>query len=151
MDITFVTDTESDTEALALLKELGLPFKKNDAVEKEREEQIEKVRREKRREAEAAAKAVAEVSMPGEYDGFHPILGEKAPNLRPPSAIEFEAFSKCKIYDIHVYEGSRLRKLIPGIDTGDLPIGDLSNPTNLAIAGILITLFFSMLQMVRGK
>ena len=100
---------------------------------------------------EAAAKAVAEVSMPGEYDGFHPILGEKAPNLRPPSAIEFEAFSKCKIYDIHVYEGSRLRKLIPGIDTGDLPIGDLSNPTNLAIAGILITLFFSMLQMVRGK
>ena len=37
MDITFVTDTDSDTEALALLKELGLPFKKNDAAEKERE------------------------------------------------------------------------------------------------------------------
>tara|TARA_B110001454_G_scaffold127870_1_gene119229 strand:- start:2621 stop:5635 length:3015 start_codon:yes stop_codon:yes gene_type:complete len=100
---------------------------------------------------EAAAKAVAEVSMPGEYDGYHPLLGEKAPNLRPASAIEFEAFSKCKIYELHVYEGSKLRKLIPGIDPGDLPIGDLSNPTNLAIAGILITLFFSMLQMVRGK
>ena len=57
MDITFVTDTESDTEALALLKELGLPFKKNDAVEKAREEQIEKVRKEKRREAEEAARA----------------------------------------------------------------------------------------------
>jgi large subunit ribosomal protein L5 len=60
MDITFVTDTESDTEALALLKELGLPFKKNDAVEKAREEQIEKAREEKRREAEEAAKAEAE-------------------------------------------------------------------------------------------
>ena len=57
MDITFVTDTESDTEALALLKELGLPFKKNDAVEKEREEQIEKEREESRREAEEAARA----------------------------------------------------------------------------------------------
>ena len=59
MDITFVTDTDSDTEALALLKELGLPFKKNDAVEKAREEQIEKAREEKRREAEEAAKAEA--------------------------------------------------------------------------------------------
>ncbi len=59
MDITFVTDTDSDTEALALLKELGLPFKKNDAVEKAREEQIEKARKEKRREAEEAARAEA--------------------------------------------------------------------------------------------
>ena len=33
MDITFVTNTDSDTEALALLKELGLPFKKNDDFE----------------------------------------------------------------------------------------------------------------------
>jgi large subunit ribosomal protein L5 len=59
MDITFVTDTESDTEAVALLKELGLPFKKNDAVEKAREEQIEKVKKEERREAEETAKAEA--------------------------------------------------------------------------------------------
>ena len=57
MDITFVTDTNSDTEALALLKELGLPFKKNDDFEKQREEQIEKARKEKRREAEEAARA----------------------------------------------------------------------------------------------
>jgi len=28
MDITFVTDTNSDKEALQLLKELGIPFKK---------------------------------------------------------------------------------------------------------------------------
>ena len=57
MDITFVTDKESDTEALALLKELGLPFKKNDEIEKQREGQIEKVRKEKRREAEENARA----------------------------------------------------------------------------------------------
>jgi len=59
MDITFVTDTDSDTEALTLLKELGLPFKKNDAVEKAREEQLEKVRKEERREAEEVAKVEA--------------------------------------------------------------------------------------------
>ena len=57
MDITFVTDTDSDTEALALLKGLGLPFKKNDEIEKQRAEKIEKVRKEKRREAEEAARA----------------------------------------------------------------------------------------------
>ena len=57
MDVTFVTNTDSDAEALALLKELGLPFKKNDDFEKQREEQIEKERQEKRREAEEAAKA----------------------------------------------------------------------------------------------
>ena len=28
MDITFVTNTDSDKEALQLLKELGIPFKK---------------------------------------------------------------------------------------------------------------------------
>ena len=59
MDITFVTDTDSDTEALTLLKELGLPFKKNDAFEKAREEQLEKARKEERREAEETAKAEA--------------------------------------------------------------------------------------------
>jgi large subunit ribosomal protein L5 len=59
MDVTFVTNTDSDDDALALFKELGLPFKKNDAVEKAREEQIEKARKEKRREAEEAAKAEA--------------------------------------------------------------------------------------------
>ena len=28
MDITFVTDTNSDEDAIALLREFGLPFKK---------------------------------------------------------------------------------------------------------------------------
>jgi len=60
MDITFVTDIESDTEALALLKELGLPFKKNNEIEKQRGEQIEKAKQEKRREAEEAARAEGE-------------------------------------------------------------------------------------------
>ena len=59
MDITFVTDTDLDTEALALLKELGLPFKKNDDIEKQREEQLEKARKERRREAEETARAEA--------------------------------------------------------------------------------------------
>ncbi len=59
MDITFVTNTDSNKEALDLLKELGLPFKKNDAAEKAREEQIQKAREERRREAEEQAKLEA--------------------------------------------------------------------------------------------
>ena len=59
MDITFVTDTDSNEEALALLKELGLPFQKNDDSERQRKEQIEKARKEKRREAEEQAKLEA--------------------------------------------------------------------------------------------
>lgn len=56
MDITFVTNTSSDTDSLALLKELGLPFKTNDDAEKEREVQIEKAKEEQRRDAEEQAK-----------------------------------------------------------------------------------------------
>jgi large subunit ribosomal protein L5 len=59
MDITFVTDTDSNEEALALLKELGLPFQKKDDFERQRKEQIEKARNEKRREAEEQAKLEA--------------------------------------------------------------------------------------------
>jgi large subunit ribosomal protein L5 len=59
MDITFVTDTDSDAEALALFMELGLPFKRNDDVEKQREAQLEKNRKEERRVAEETAKAEA--------------------------------------------------------------------------------------------
>jgi large subunit ribosomal protein L5 len=56
MDLTFVTNTSSDTEALEVLKELGLPFKENDAAEKAREAAIEKAKEEERREAEEQAK-----------------------------------------------------------------------------------------------
>ena len=50
MDVTFVTNTDSNNDALALLKELGLPFKKNDAAEVAREEQIAKENEKRRRE-----------------------------------------------------------------------------------------------------
>ena len=56
MDITFVTNTDSDSDALLLLKELGLPFKQNDTAEKERDEQIQKVQEEERKQAEAQVK-----------------------------------------------------------------------------------------------
>ena len=42
MDITFVTNTDSDSEALVLLRELGLPFKANDDAEKQREKELQK-------------------------------------------------------------------------------------------------------------
>ena len=57
MDITFVTSTESDNQALSLLKELGMPFKMNDIVEKKREQELEQARKEKIRLAEEKAKS----------------------------------------------------------------------------------------------
>jgi len=59
MDITFVTDVASNKEALTLLGELGLPFKRNDDKEKQREEQLAKESKDKRREVEEAARAEA--------------------------------------------------------------------------------------------
>jgi len=88
--------------------------------------------------------------LPGTYNGYHPILGD-VPNVRPPTSKELNAISNCRVEDLFIYEGSRLRKLIPGVNTSDLPIGDLATPTGLAIIGIIITLFFSTLQMIRGK
>ena len=52
MDITFVTNTDSDTDALLVLKELGLPFKEYDAKEKERELEISKKKEAEKQEAE---------------------------------------------------------------------------------------------------
>ena len=65
MDITFVTSTTSDAEALEVLKELGFPFKQNDTSEKAREEKIKKAREEERKAAEEEAKidASAEESV----------------------------------------------------------------------------------------
>jgi large subunit ribosomal protein L5 len=56
MDITFVTDSDSDLEALSLLKEFGLPFKKDNSRKEERKEQLEKKALEERRELEEEAK-----------------------------------------------------------------------------------------------
>jgi len=59
MDVTFVTNTNSDAEALAVLKALGLPFQQNDTAEKAIKAQLEKAKEEKTREAEEQAKLEA--------------------------------------------------------------------------------------------
>jgi len=59
MDITFVTNTDSDKDAYSLLKEFGMPFSENGAAEKENEEAIRKQQEELKREAEEAARAEA--------------------------------------------------------------------------------------------
>ncbi|MBT5858285.1 MAG: 50S ribosomal protein L5 [Flavobacteriales bacterium] len=56
MDITFVTDTNSDDDALTLLREFGLPFKDDNSKKEERKAQLEKKALEERRELEEAAK-----------------------------------------------------------------------------------------------
>jgi len=99
---------------------------------------------------ESAAKAISEISLPGTYNGYHPILGDVR-NVRPPAAKELNAISSCRVEDLFVYDGSKLRNLIPGVDTSNLPLGEIATPTGLAIMGIMITLFFSTMQMVRGK
>ena len=53
MDITFVTNTDSDADALLVLKELGLPFRKNDVAEREI------VKEEKSKEFETQQKAAS--------------------------------------------------------------------------------------------
>ena len=49
MDVTFVTNTNSDADALAVLKALGLPFQQNDTAEKAIKAQLEKAKAEKTR------------------------------------------------------------------------------------------------------
>ena len=56
MDITFVTDTNSDEEALILLKEFGLPFKEDTSRKDERKAQLKKKAQEERRQLEEEAK-----------------------------------------------------------------------------------------------
>lgn len=57
MDITIVTDTDSDDEAFDLLKEFGMPFSENGAEKREAEEAEKKKQAELKKEAEEAAKA----------------------------------------------------------------------------------------------
>ena len=59
MDITIVTDTNSDDEAFNLLKEFGMPFSENGAAKKEAEEAKRKQQEDLKREAEGAARAEA--------------------------------------------------------------------------------------------
>ena len=59
MDITIVTDTNSDDEAFTLLKEFGIPFSEDGSAKKEAEEAENKKQEELKREAEEAARAEA--------------------------------------------------------------------------------------------
>ena len=59
MDITFVTNTNSDEDAYSLLKEFGMPFSEDGAAEKEAEEAKRKQQEELKREAEEAARVEA--------------------------------------------------------------------------------------------
>ena len=59
MDITIVTDTNSDDEAFALLKEFGMPFSEDGSAKKEAEEAENKKQEELKREAEEAARTEA--------------------------------------------------------------------------------------------
>jgi len=86
MDVTFVTNTNSDTESLAVLKELGLPFKQNDAAEKLREAQIEKARAEQRREAEEEAK----LEVSGEENNAPDVQESETEENNQDSSKEFD-------------------------------------------------------------
>lgn len=56
MDITFVTDTNSNEDALILLKEFGLPFKDETSRKDERKAQIKQKDQEERRQLEEEVK-----------------------------------------------------------------------------------------------
>lgn len=57
MDITIVTNTDSDDEAFDLLKEFGMPFSENGAAKREAEEVKKEKQAELKKQAEIAAKA----------------------------------------------------------------------------------------------
>ena len=57
MDITIVTNTESDDEAFDLLKEFGMPFSENGDTKRETEDAEKKKQAELKKEAEESAKA----------------------------------------------------------------------------------------------
>jgi len=98
-----------------------------------------------------AETVVKEISMPmGDFNGNHQLLTDVS-GIRVPSAMEMATFESCQIMDLYIFAGSRIRSLIPGISTESLPIGDLTNPTNLAILGIIVTLGASLVSLVRGN
>jgi len=100
---------------------------------------------------ESAETVVKEISMPmGDFKGNHQLLTDVS-GIRVPSAMEMATFESCQIMDLYIFAGSRIRSLIPGISTESLPIGDLTNPTNLAIVGIIVTLGASLLSLIRGN
>jgi len=59
MDITIVTNTNSDHEAFTLLKEFGMPFSEDGSAKKEAEEAEKKKQEKLKREAEEVARVEA--------------------------------------------------------------------------------------------
>ena len=76
MDITIVTNTNSDDEAFDLLKEFGMPFSENGAAKKEAEETKRKQEEELKREAEEAARAEAAEEEIDEGENNEDTLGK---------------------------------------------------------------------------
>ena len=77
MDITFVTNANSDKEALSLLRELGLPFKKVDERPK-----VSEIKQEA--PEEAVEEAVAE-EAPAEEAPAEEVVAEEAPAEEAPA------------------------------------------------------------------
>ena len=95
MDITFVTNTDSDSESLALLKELGLPFKINDDSEKKREVELAKASEEsKKRTEEEEMKSVAEHNQDTEIIGDDVIVAEDLEESNNEDTVEEKDKSK---------------------------------------------------------
>ena len=68
MDITFVTNTDSDEDAFLLLQEFGLPFKEDNTRREKVKAQLAKQAQEERRELEDAAKKQISVEEGSEED-----------------------------------------------------------------------------------
>jgi len=84
MDITFVTNANSDKEAMSLLSELGLPFKKPD--DKPKISEVKEIKKEPIVEEPAAEEPAAEEPVAKEPAAEEPIVEE--PVVEEPAAEE---------------------------------------------------------------
>jgi len=80
MDITFVTDTNSDDDALALFREFGLPFKKDNSKKEERKAQLEKEALEERRELEEAKQEISSEEVVENNEESEDVIEEDSMN-----------------------------------------------------------------------
>ena len=77
MDITFVTNANSDKEALSLLRELGLPFKKVD--ERQKSSEIKEIKQEEPVAEEAPVEEAVVEEAPAEETVAEEAVVEEAP------------------------------------------------------------------------
>ena len=80
MDITFVTDTNSDDDALSLFREFGLPFKKDNSKKEERKAQLEKEALEERRELEEAKQEISSEEVVENNEESEDVIEEDSMN-----------------------------------------------------------------------